>query len=65
MDVSTEEADTELLRSRIFFHIGYHPTNPPASTLQHAWNSTIIRPPLGPHIATLENSSGKAIGLKK
>ena len=65
MNISTEEEDKELLRSRIFFHIGYHPTNPPSSTLQQTWNSIIIRPPLGQHIANLENSHGKAIGLKK
>ncbi|KAL7487967.1 hypothetical protein ACHAW6_016072 [Cyclotella cf. meneghiniana] len=34
--------------AKIFLHLPYHPQDPPRSTIQHLWNSTIMNPPCQP-----------------
>ena len=60
-----DEDDATLLRSRIFYHTQFHPSNPTSSTLQQIWNNTIIRPPQDFHISTVENHHGKSISLER
>ena len=57
-----DDNDAELLRSRIFFHTQYHPTNPPSSTLQQLWTSHIVAPPQDPHLSTVTDHHGGNIG---
>ena len=62
---TSDEDDATLLRSRIFYHTKFHPSNPTSSTLQQVWNNTIIRPPQDFHISTVENLHGKSISLER
>ncbi len=44
--------------TKTFLHLPYHPQDPPRSTIQHIWNSTIINPPHQTPLRHIKNLQG-------
>jgi hypothetical protein len=60
----TEEQLTTLRRS-VFFHLKYHPLNPPSHAIQRAWQNTIANPPHSRPLADIRNYAGTPIGIER
>ena len=61
IDLSSAKDDEK----RVFFHIPYHPDNPPSSAIQRAWKSKVSRPPFCRRLKTLRNHAGHQINLDR
>ena len=48
-----------------FLHLPFHPANPPSTTIQHLWRSTILAPPTKPPFSTLRNREGHLLDVKR
>ena len=47
--------------NRIFFHLKYHPCDPPSPVIQRLWRDCILRPPGKPHLTCLKNQFGDRV----
>ena len=61
IDLSSAKDDEK----RIFFHIPYHPDNPPSSAIQRAWKSKVSQPPFCRRLKTLRNHAGHQLNLDR
>ncbi len=50
---------------QVFFHIPYHPANPPSHVIQHLWRQHVTNPINKPPLNTLTNSAGYRVPIKK
>lgn len=50
---------------QIFFHIPYHPANPPSRVIQHLWHQHVATPLDKPPLHTLTNAEGYRIPISK
>lgn len=50
---------------RIFYHLQYHPDDPPSSALQRSWKRYVAQPPFSPPLRALLNHEGYPIGLER
>lgn len=62
-NTNTNEKPTH--RSQLFLHLPFHPANPPSTTIQHLWNTTIALPPNDTPLTQLHNKSGYKIEIEK
>jgi hypothetical protein len=51
--------------TQTFFHLQYHPSNPPARGIQQLWRTHIMSPPERPHLNQLTNHDGYPITINK
>ena len=51
--------------TQTFFHLQYHPLNPPANEIQQLWRNHILSPPGGPPLNRLTNRDGFPISIDK
>ena len=49
----------------IFFHLQYHPNNPPASEIQQIWRRNILTPPNATPLYNLRNRDGFQVDIRK
>ena len=50
---------------RVFFHMPYHPQNPPSTFIQRLWRDHIFSPPGEEILTDLRNDSGYNIPIKR
>ena len=62
---SDQGAKRRKLRTSLFFHLRYHPLNPPSQTIQRIWRSTISTPPFSRPLAEIKNHDGHPIGIDR
>ena len=48
-------------RERLFFHVPFHPNNPPSQVLQHLWHTKVYHPPGKLPLNKLTNREGETI----
>ena len=53
----------EEARRRLYFHMEYHPQNPPARQIQQAFSKHFLHPPGEKHINEVENGNGWKIPI--
>ena len=58
-------SENDRLKSEIFLHMEYHPNSIKSSELQNFWKLTMMSPPSGAHLSTVENRHGQPIELRK
>jgi hypothetical protein len=51
--------------NRIFFHLQYHPNDPPSSEIQKAWKECLATPTSGRPLSQLRNHQDEPIGLDR
>ena len=56
---------TQQSQQDIFFHLQYHPANPPASEIQRIWRRDMLSPPMKTPLHQLTNRDGFQIPIKK
>jgi hypothetical protein len=56
-DKRHHEKSTKTKRT-VFFHLKYHPQDPPARDIQHIWEHTVTKPQGQPNINTMKNYDG-------
>lgn len=52
-------------KRRVFFHIQYHPANPPSRELQQLWRRIVFCPPGKPQLNQLTNQRGARVPVDK
>lgn len=62
---STSTSKDDDTRSQLFFHLPYHPANPPSSHIQHLWRTLVATPPNEPPLTELTNKWGQKINIKQ
>jgi hypothetical protein len=65
---NTNNANNQTTRDpsqTIFFHLPYHPQDPPARDIQQIWRETIAEPPGHPPITEMTNNEGAKIPTQK
>lgn len=62
---SNDNGKRTKLRSSIFFHLRYHPHNPPSSEIQKIWRTRISEPPNSMPLANVRNYAGTRIGIDR
>ena len=58
-------SNTEGNDNGVFFHLKYHPANPPASTIQRIWRRHILTPHRAPPLYHLRNKDGCQVNIHK
>jgi hypothetical protein len=56
---------TDKSNNALFFHLPFHPSNPPSSHIQALWNNTTATPPDAEQLTNLSNYSGHKIPISK
>ena len=51
--------------NQIFFHLQYHPNDPPSSDLQQTWRETVLDPPGYQRLPKIKNWKRQEIGLER
>jgi hypothetical protein len=51
--------------NKIFFHLQYHPNDPPSSDLQHTWRETMLEPPGFQQLQKIKNFKHQEFGLNR
>ena len=51
--------------TRIFFHLEYHPYNPPSFHLQELWKRHIFHPPYEKQLTSVVNNNGNELEIEK
>lgn len=62
---TTNTITNESHRSQLFFHIPYHPGNPPSTHIQHLWRTLVASPPNDTPLNELTNKWGHKIPIQK
>ena len=52
-------------KKRLFFHLTFHPDNPPSTAIQQAWKTKVSKPPFSRRLKDVRNHEGKRIGLER
>ena len=55
----------EAARRRVYFHLSYHPDNPPSSEIQRLWRDIVFAPPGKKPLNKFTNSQGARIPIDK
>ena len=56
---------TNKSNNALFYHLPFHPSNPPSSHIQTLWDNTIANPPNAKQLINLSNYSGHKIPISK
>ena len=57
--------DRHSLKTTVYHHLKYHPTDPPSKVLQHLFRRYIIHPDNEPPLAKLTNAEGAPIDIDR
>ena len=49
----------------VFFHLKYHPSNPPAGEIQKIWRNLVLTPPNATPLYNIRNRDGYPVNIKK
>jgi hypothetical protein len=49
----------------VFFHLAYHPANPPSREIQQLWRTSVMTPPNKMPLTQLANRDGHRISIRK
>lgn len=52
-------------RQTLFFHLRYHPLNPPSQDIQHIWRSCIAMPPHSTPLEEVRNYARAPVGINR
>jgi len=63
--VAVKRSDNNKVDNRVFFHLQYHPSNPPAREIQQVWQRHIARPHDGVPLYQLKNRDGYPLDINK
>ena len=57
--------NAQSMTDTVFFHLQYHPSNPPPREIQQTWQQQILMPPMKPLLHQLKNRDGCHISLRR
>lgn len=60
-----DASENEHNKNRIFFHVPFHPDNPPSRSIQRAWKTKVGSPPFCRKLRHVKNHLGQPIGIDR
>lgn len=60
-----DTTDTTASDKKLFFHLQYHPRNPPSADIQQAWRDCIAEPPGETPLHAITTRSGNTLGKRR